>query len=302
MRKHILYIILAGLCLASCSDWTKTQSIDLNFVHPWEQNPELWTRYKAALRDYKARDHYLFYARFENSPENAGREDGFMRSLPDSLDFVSLTNADNFSSFDAQDMEWMKSIGTKVLYRVDLDKKAFTSTTELNTYLDSVVTVVTGNGLDGYAFAATWKLGNSLNDNLASALVEKLSGVKTTGQYLVFEGNPKFVPEADRDKVDYFVLDTEDTDNTFDLRMQVVSATDYAGVPATKLMLGSTMGGEIQDEDKNDCDDVEEISRRVVSLGPLAGLGISGIADDYYSASGNYVRTRAAIQLLNPSK
>ena len=101
--------------------------------------------------------------------------------------------------------------------------------------------------------------------------------------------------------MDYYVLDSEDTAYAQDLRFQVLTATDYAGIPASKLLLGSDMDGTIQNEEREKCHDVEELAKRVVSFGPLAGLGITNIASDYYSYSGNYVITRAAIQLLNPS-
>ncbi len=128
--KRLVYIILL-LLISACSKWTETESIQLNYLRPWDQNPELWNKYKASLVDYKASDHFLIYARFDNAPEKAASERNFMRCLPDSLDFVSLTHADNFSAYDKEDMAWMESIGTKVLYQVDLTKKGFTTTGEL---------------------------------------------------------------------------------------------------------------------------------------------------------------------------
>lgn len=122
---HIMKIRLLALSVlalygfTSCSDWTSTESVEVDSVYPWEREPELWEEYRAAIRDYKNRDHYLVYARFENSPEGAMNEKGSMRCLPDSLDIVSLTNAANFSEYDAEDMSWMHGMGTKVLYQLD---------------------------------------------------------------------------------------------------------------------------------------------------------------------------------------
>ncbi len=303
-HKVILIIaVIAGLSgsLVSCSKWTETENAGIMRLHPWEQNPALWETYTASLRSYKQSDHYLFYARFDNATGKPASEADFLRCLPDSLDYVSLTNAANFSDYDREDMEWMHSIGTKVLYGIDLDKEAFTDVSALNSYLDKVVASVKENGLDGWAFTATYRLGNTLNESLASTLVTKLSAAKTTGQALVFEGNPMFVPEAERGKVDLYVLDTESTAYTQELMFQVRTATDYAGVSADKLLLAAGMDATIQNEDREDCAAVGELAKRVVSLGPLAGLGIYGIASDYYSYAGTYVVSRAAIQLLNPS-
>lgn len=298
--KRLVYII-SLLLISACSKWTETESVQLNYLRPWDQNPELWAKYKASLVDYKASDHFLIYARFDNAPEKAASERDFMRCLPDSLDFVSLTHADNFSAYDKEDMAWMESIGTKVLYQVDLTKKGFASTSELEACLDKVIACVKENGLSGYSITGQYVLGNALNESLASAAVTKLSAAKTEGQALVFEGNPLFIPEADRSKVDLFVLNSEKTENTQDLRFQILTALDYAKVPASKLLLGADMDGIIQDENREKCASVPELARRVVSFGPLAGLGITNISSDYYSYDGNYVVTRAAIQLLNPS-
>ena len=46
-------------------------------------------------------------------------------------------------------------------------------------------------------------------------------------------------------KVDYVVLDTEATENVTDLKMQVLNATGYAGVPATKLLLAAAAGAPL---------------------------------------------------------
>jgi len=296
-----LFIVLSFMAFVSCSKWTDTEPISINYLRPWDQNPALWEAYRSSLCAYKESDHYLFYARFENAPDKATSEKDFMRCLPDSLDFASLTNADNLSAYDKEDLAWMESIGTKVLYQVDLTKKEFASTNELEAYLDKVIACVKENGLSGYSFTGQYVLGNALNESLASAAVTKLSAAKTEGQALVFEGNPLFIPEADRSKVDLFVLDSEKTENTQDLRFQILTALDYAKVPASKLLLGADMDGIIQDENREKCASVPELARRVVSFGPLAGLGITNISSDYYSYDGNYVVTRAAIQLLNPS-
>ena len=41
---------------------------------------------------------------------------------------------------------------------------------------------------------------------------------------------------------------------------------------------------------------------RVIAFGPLAGLAIYNMDTDYYHTGSNYSASRAAIQILNPSK
>ena len=157
MKQNFIFTLLAlfsMLSLVSCSDWTETEALDSTVKKPWEQDPALWAEYTATLRAYKQSEHFIVYARMHNSPEKATGEQDFMRCLPDSLDIVTLTNADNFSKFDAEDMSVMHEKGTKVLYQIDYAARAeeFADAAALDAYLDKVVVAVAANGMDGYSF------------------------------------------------------------------------------------------------------------------------------------------------------
>lgn len=291
-----LVVLLLG---ASCSDWTETEAIENTVYKPWEQDPALWADYTAALRAYKQSEHYLSYARLHNSPAQAASEQDFMRCLPDSLDIVTLTNADNFSAYDAEDMAVMREKGTKVLYQVDYAarKAEFADAAALVSYLDGVIASVAANGLDGYSFTT-----DPLDAAATATIVATLSAAKTDGQLLVFEGNPLSVAAADRDKLDYVVLDTEKVENTTDVRLQVLNATGYAGIPANRLLLAAEIDAPLQDADRTEYAAVALMARCVVEYGPLAGFAAYNIAGDYYHADRNYSTIREAIQTLNPSK
>lgn len=289
-------VLLLG---ASCSDWTETENIDNTVLKPWEQDPALWADYTAALRSYKASEHYLSYARLHNSPSPAASEQDFMRCLPDSLDIVTLTNADNFSAYDAEDLAAMHEKGTKVLYQVDYAarKAEFSGEATLKTYLDGVIAAVAANGLDGYSFTA-----DPLDAAATATIVATLSAARSDGQLLVFEGNPLSVAEADRAKLDFVVLDTEKAENTTEVQLLVLNATGYAGIAREKLLLAAEIDAPLQDEDRTEYAAVELMARCVVEYGPLAGFAAYNIAGDYYHAEMNYQTIRTAIQTLNPSK
>lgn len=291
-----LVVLLLG---ASCSDWTETEAIENTVYKPWEQDPALWADYTAALRAYKQSEHYLSYARLHNSPAQAASEQDFMRCLPDSLDIVTLTNADNFSAYDAEDMAVMREKGTRVLYQVDYAarKAEFSTEATLKTYLDGVIAAVAANGMDGYSFTT-----DPLDAAATASIVATLSAAKAEGQLLVFEGNPLSVAAADRAKLDFVVLDTEKAGNTTDVRLQVLNATDYAGIAADRLLLAAEIDAPLQDADRTEYAAVELMARCVVEFGPLAGFAAYNIAGDYYHADRNYSTIREAIQTLNPSK
>lgn len=290
---------MALLLGASCSDWTETENIESTVLKPWEQDPALWADYTAALREYKASEHYLSYARLHNSPSPASSEQDFMRCLPDSLDIVALTNADNFSAYDAEDMAAMHEKSTKVLYQVDYAarKADFADAAALKTYLDGVIAAVAANGLDGYSFTT-----DPLDAAATATIVATLSAARSDGQLLVFEGNPLSVAEADRAKLDFVVLDTEKAENTTEVLLQVLNATGYAGIAPEKLLLAAEIDAPLQDEDRTEYAAVELMARCVVEYGPLAGFAAYNIAGDYYHAEMNYQTIRTAIQTLNPSK
>ena len=289
-------VLLLG---ASCSDWTETENIDNTVLKPWEQDPALWADYTAALRAYKASEHYLSYARLHNSPSPAASEQDFMRCLPDSLDIVTLTNADNFSAYDAEDMAAMHEKGTKVLYQVDYAarKAEFSGEAALKTYLDGVIAAVAANGLDGYSFTT-----DPLDAAATATIVATLSAARSDGQLLVFEGNPLSVAEADRAKLNFVVLDTEKAENTTEVQLQVLNAMGYAGIAPEKLLLAAEIDAPLQDADRTEYAAVELMARCVVEYGPLAGFAAYNIAGDYYHAEMNYQTIRTAIQTLNPSK
>lgn len=295
----ILPIAALLLTAVSCSDWTEMETVDNTVSKPWEQDPALWSDYTAALRAYKQSEHYLSYARLYNSPAQATSEQDFMRCLPDSLDIVTLTNADNFSAYDAEDMAVMREKGTRVLYQVDYAgrKAEFADAAALKTYLDGVIAAVAAHGLDGYSFTA-----DPLDAAATATIVATLSAARSDGQLLVFEGNPLSVAEADRAKLDFVVLDTEKAENTPEVQLQVLNATGYAGIPANRLLLAAEIDAPLQDADRTEYAAVERMARCVVEYGPLAGFAAYNIAGDYYHADRNYSTIRAAIQTLNPSK
>lgn len=288
--------VAAVAAIASCSDWTEMETVEQNVTRPWEQNPELWAQYTAALRDYKQSEHFIVYARLHNSPERAASEQDFMRCLPDSIDIVSLTHADRFSAFDAEDMPVMHEKGTKVLYQVDYaGRKA--ELTDLAGYLEKVVASVAANGMDGYSFTA-----DPFDTAAAAQIAAKLSAAKKEGQLLVFEGNPLSLAAEDRARVDYVVLDTEKTEHAADVGLQVLHAVNHAGIEPERLLLAAEINALLFDEERAEHAAVTEMARRVVGLGPLAGLAVYNIGEDYYHARMNYETVSMAIQTLNPSK
>ena len=96
----VILTIACSLMFVACSDWTEPTPVDYNPIFPDEQDPSLHEKYEQSLKEYKNRKHTLMLIRFANNPGTTLGEQDFLRSLPDSVDFVVLTNADNLSVYD----------------------------------------------------------------------------------------------------------------------------------------------------------------------------------------------------------
>ena len=312
MKKIRIYLPVVAMLLltAGCSDWTQMEPVDQQPVRPSEQNPELWAQYTAALRAYKASDHTLVVASFENGSTTPTSEKDCLRSLPDSLDAVSLTNADNFSAYDAEDLAVLKEKGTRVLYFVDYAARSgeWPDLAALTAYLDGVVARVQELNLDGFSFSGLPSYGDEASQAaqqaVAALFIEKFGAVAGPDKPLTlfFEGDPQFLTADQRAKVDYIVLDTRTTDNASDLKLQVLRALEMENVAADRLLLGAMTEYEFLDEEKTASDAISALALRIPELGPLGGLCIYDVNTDYYGSEVVYAATRTAIQTLNPAK
>ena len=106
----------------------------------------------------------------------------------------------------------------------------------------------------------------------------------------------------DLDKLDYVVMNTAGIESAVSLKIYVANVISTYALPKGKLLLAAKMGIKIVDEENVKQDAVTDMIGRVVPLGPLGGLAIYALGDDYYQASMNYQSCRTAIQKMNPSK
>lgn len=89
--KSMITMAFAAAVLVSCSDWTKPESIQIEVSSLEKDNPELYAEYCGMIRDYKASEHKITYVAFDNG-ETFPDQSYNLTSLPDSVDFVELSN------------------------------------------------------------------------------------------------------------------------------------------------------------------------------------------------------------------
>ncbi|MDD7456662.1 MAG: glycoside hydrolase family 18 [Bacteroidales bacterium] len=309
--KHILWgcTVLALLSLATaCQEWTDIKPVDIEVQGPEEQNPEIWAHYMEILQAYKRGDHFLVYGKFANGAEKPTNGGQLLRSLPDSLDIVSLANADRMSAADREDLPLLREKGTRVLYCVNYAAQAaeLSDAANLGAYLDQSISDAAALQLDGFSFTGIPSYGTEAEVNArreaAKLIVQKLSTVAGVGKdkLLVFEGNPAFLEDADLAKLNYLVLDTEKTANATDLKIQVGLALAHDGLTPGKLLLCGSPEGELVNEENVKQKALEDLVERVASLGPLAGLAVYDLGKAYYDPEKSYGRICGLIRKLNP--
>lgn len=301
-----LLVLLSLVVPTACSDWTDIESLEIVTQHAQEQNPELWARYLESLRVYKQeRPHYITYGSFDNGAEQSKNEGAYLRSLPDSLDIVTLANSENITAYDREDIPTLQEKSTRVLYLVDYAAKMpqLADDAALGAWLDKAVATATELKLDGFAFNGLPSYGGTDAEQAARKEAARLivSKLSAAGKTLVFEGDPAFVDAADLEKLDYIVLNTAAIESAVKLKLQVTNALETYALPKEKVLLAAKIGAQLVDEDLKKVDAVTEMPNRVVSLGPLGGLAIYALGTDYYQANMNYQISRTAIQTMNPS-
>lgn len=120
--KNRFVQLFAGVALlfglASCGEWTETESIGLADTDIETQNPELYARYVENLNRYKQSAHKIVYATFDNSVKEPANRSHYMSLVPDSIDMVELEYPDGLVPREVEEIEKLHSLGTKVLFRV----------------------------------------------------------------------------------------------------------------------------------------------------------------------------------------
>ncbi len=107
------------LSMASCSEWTDTESLDIEYPSLEEQNPELYRQYLEALRAYKATDHKIVVTEMRNTALAPAQRNEHLTSMPDSVDYISLLTPDNIHPTLHAEFDEVRQKGMKVIYNID---------------------------------------------------------------------------------------------------------------------------------------------------------------------------------------
>lgn len=122
MKKiQIMLLSVAVFAASACSDWTETESVGINQPSLEEQNPELYASYMKALRNYKNSDHKVMFVSIVNGVEAPSHRNEHLTNVPDSVDFVALSNPEYVSPELMDEMSIVREKGTRVIYNINYD-------------------------------------------------------------------------------------------------------------------------------------------------------------------------------------
>lgn len=130
--RNVIQLLFCPLFVVSCSDWTETESLNIQNPSLEDVNPELYESYIESLKEYKASEHKIVIAKFDNKETNPVGQGEHISALPDSVDYVILNNPINLNHTVKDDILEIREKGTRTLYTIDysLIEKEFNASIE----------------------------------------------------------------------------------------------------------------------------------------------------------------------------
>ena len=323
--------------MSSCD--TDVEPVDINQPGIERQNPELYQRYLASIRAYKASNHKIMMVWFDNSQAVPFTQAQHINAIPDSVDYVVLTQPSMMTEQLQQEIDEVRNQkGMKVVFQISCDdikaayeaqKKAFIAKNEnagkkfrdFNGFLvDSVNTqlhLVDKYNYDGVIMGFNAKLTSYLNDQEkaeAIALENVFLGIskdwkaRHPNKELIMMGRPQHVADKSLlEQARYLIIPSQDEKS--------VSGVDYLirkaaveGVPTDKFIIMANNKSIDQTDTKTGYWGktlaMHGIAKFVAAdhIGyTCAGMGLLNANVDYYNASFTYPNLRKVISTINPT-
>lgn len=330
----ILFIAAAASLLAACAEWTTPQALPFKVNTIEDTNPELLAKYQASIREYKASEHRITYVLFNNVydvPVNAVCK---LTALPDSVDFVELTDPANVNDWTAADMKALREkLGTRFVMRIsykdatDAAKASYGDDyfDHIPEFIDSMFDIASKGDFDGitveYEGMGTLHAIDSEIQLLQLQEEQIFPKVKAwmsanPGKALFFKGNPQHtLDHSVALAADYIILPTEDFKNAPKAGYSALQAIQYiendtqpfAGIKV--LFAVRCISDDITDASTGryfEGPAIELLTNWIVYDAPEecqnAGIVIFGAQMDCLTGtSGYYPNIRQAMKILNPN-
>lgn len=331
-------VAIAAMGLASCSDWTTPESVDVNMPNTGDVSSATYQKYLESLRAYKQSAHKLVYVWYDNTHDEAVMNRSQHESaLPDSIDFVVLMNPGNLANREVQEMDSVRiQKGTRTLLSVDFDAiqdayastlsvdsamqpKVFTDT--LTAHVNNTLALVDKYNYDGVVFKydgmSTLHLDSAGVADLTTYQEAYLALVSSwhdshTEKLLAFQGHPEnLLDKSILASCKNIIVDCGNATSMNALAYDI-DLTIMPGVPTDRYValvyipsLDTTDKTQGYFDTTNGVLAVPQAAIWVAqpSTGSYtkAGLGIYNVQNDFFNPTNTYSNTRAAINTLNPT-
>lgn len=251
------------LTLASCDDWTEPESLDIKTP---STDAGVYNDYLENLKAYKAGTHKAVFVTVENPDEYPVSQAQHLTTLPDSVDFISLVNADNLHPVIAKEMNDVRKKGIRVIYNIDYptfetewiqilkgDSKGELTEEDALAYFtertEQMLALCDKYGYDGLTFTYQGRSLVSLPETEIPAyaarqksLLDPITAWKQAHpeKTISFIGNPQFLLEENRAILavcDYIIVNTDNAPNPDDLTVKVLAAVSAEGVPSDRIIV-----------------------------------------------------------------
>ncbi len=323
-------LLLAGGLAVSCTDM---ESLDIKVTTPADRDPGQYAKYVDNLLGYKASDHKVTYAFFDNGIKAPFSQGQHITALPDSVDYVVMAEP-QLADFELSDIASVHAKGTEVLFSVSYDdilaayedivKEAEADSTMaapepftdyLRRELDARISGT--DGFDGLLFRFTGKDPVFLEDEeleeysaAQAVLLDAVTAWRSQGgaREIVFMGLPQnLVDRTVLSDCRHIILDGAKASDEAQLELMVSKAL-VSGVPGDRFVIGvSTVSLSAADTDtgwwgsSRALDRVASWVTEEAADHLRAGIAVYEAQNDYYATSGSYTFLRRAIETMNPS-
>lgn len=326
--KGIALAAFSVLALSACSDWTDTESINLEELGIAEQNPEQYAKYLKNLQEYKNSDHKVVYGWFDNSEKVPFSRGQHISDVPDSLDAVIVMTPE-LAAFEIEDIASVHEKGTKVLYSISYDNilkeytdkvKEGTETGTFSAYLAAELSrlialeapfdgiVAEYRGKNPIYMSETDKAEAKANQDAFFGVIENWKN-SNAGKRLVFQGYPaNLIGQSVLASCEHIILITTDVTDAAQLGIEALQALIAEGVPADRFIVSaSTVSLDTTDKTTGYYNSLRALSEAAYWVTEpsaeftKAGLAIENMQNDYYNATNVYQYVREAINIMNPA-
>lgn len=281
MKRNIKITLCSALAamtfgLVSCGDWIEPESLEIETPSLEESDPELWALYLESLNNYKNSEHKVVFVTVDNpTGVPATHRSEHLTVLPDSVDYIVLTNPDNLHPDFAAEFAEVRKKGTKVLYSLTFETyesawremaRNDSSLTEEQhlAYIDectnNALALCDKWGYDGLIFGYTGVSPLSIPESQYEAALALQNAFfapvvnwygSHRGKFMAFMGRPDFVLEEVAGifgDCKYVVVDTDQATNVDDLTVRCLKALDSEAVPSDRIVISVL---EIRPDDNN---------------------------------------------------